>query len=66
MFCTTCNSDWSAGSFDPACPECGGGAMQHDCLVCGGKCGAKWTRTVQDSHDQKLAHWFGKCLLLDS
>lgn len=59
--CLTCASDWSAGVHDPACRECGGGALTRPCPVCGGACGAVWSRAVTDSHDAREAHWIGAC-----
>lgn len=59
--CTACGINWSAGKFTPGCEECGGGALQHACLVCSGTCGAMWSRAVLDSQDAHEAHWVGRC-----
>ena len=61
--CTDCGADWSQGRFSVDCKQCGGGALEIDCPVCEGKCGAKWQRAVMDSQDFGLAHWFGSCRL---
>lgn len=59
--CRTCNADWSAGRWSPTCKECGGGALDHACVMCGGRCGARWERAVMDSNDRRRAHWIGGC-----
>jgi hypothetical protein len=61
--CTSCGADWSEGDFSPKCAQCGGGALDVLCLVCGGKCGARWQRAIIDSQDEDLANWFGTCAL---
>jgi hypothetical protein len=61
--CTTCGTVWSAGKFTPESKECGGGAMEAPCLVCGGRCGAVWLRAVSDSQSEHLGHWAGRCRL---
>jgi hypothetical protein len=37
--------------------------MERPCLVCGGRCGARWQRALFDSQDENLAHWYGRCAL---
>ncbi len=61
--CTTCGSNWCAGEYQVSCNECGGGALERPCIVCGGKCGAVLTRMVMDSQDAGEAHWIGSCKL---
>ena len=61
--CRTCGAKWSQGAFSPKCRECGGGALDAACLICGGKCGARWQRAVMDSNETGLAHFYGQCLL---
>ena len=61
--CTACGADWGQGAFTPGCEQCGGSAMQAPCLICGGRCGALWERSVDDSQDANLAHWHGNCRL---
>lgn len=64
--CLTCGAIWSQGDFSSDCPECGGGALDAPCLICGGRCGAHWQRAVSDSKDTHLAHFFGRCRLPES
>ena len=52
-FCTSCGAGWSAGAYSDGCDECGGGAMERDCFVCGGKCGSKFVRAPLDSQDSQ-------------
>lgn len=59
--CVSCGANWSEGKFSPGCPECGGGALDAPCLICGGRCGSRWQRAVQDSNDSRLAHFHGQC-----
>jgi hypothetical protein len=54
---------WHAGKWTEGCVECGGGALEIDCLICRGRCGSKWERAVLDSNDFGDAHWFGICRL---
>lgn len=61
--CASCGADWSQGHFSPGCQQCGGGALETPCLICGGRCGALWQRAVADSRDDNVAHWFGCCAL---
>jgi hypothetical protein len=61
--CTTCGADWSEGRFGAECVECGGGALERACVLCGGRCGQTWRRAVTDSHDFREAHWHGRCAL---
>ena len=61
--CRTCGAVWSEGRFTDGCAECGGGAMERPCLVCGGRCGAQMFRAVSDSNDSGLGHWAGACRL---
>jgi hypothetical protein len=61
--CTNCGADWSQGKWTEGCPQCGGFAMQTPCLLCGGRCGGIWYRSVHDSQDSNLAHWGGGCKL---
>lgn len=63
--CLTCGAIWSDGHFTENCSECGGGAMERLCLVCGGRCGAVMLRAVSDSNDSGLGHWAGRCKLPD-
>jgi hypothetical protein len=37
--------------------------MERGCFVCGGRCGAVWTRAPIDSNDFGEGHWAGTCLL---
>lgn len=62
-FCLTCGAKWSRGEVTEGCKECGGAAMEVDCMLCGGKCGSKWQRMVMDSNDFGVAHWGGACAL---
>jgi hypothetical protein len=59
--CTHCGANWSLGQFTEDCPQCGGGAMDIPCLLCGGACGERWQRAVMDSQDADVAHWYGHC-----
>ena len=59
--CLSCGARWSDGRFSAQCAECGGGAMEAPCLVCGGRCGEKWLRDVSDSNDSHRGHWAGRC-----
>ena len=61
ILCSSCGADWSRGTFSQHCRECGGGALEHACLVCGGQCGQQWQRAVIDSRDEHEAHWIGAC-----
>jgi hypothetical protein len=60
-FCNNCESNWTAGEFDPGCAACGGGALERGCVICNGKCGQNWKKAIQDSNDSGEAHWVGKC-----
>ena len=59
--CPACDADWSQGEHSSGCPACGGGAMERQCLVCEGACGATWKRAMLDSADTGEAHWIGSC-----
>lgn len=61
IICTTCGACWTDAAFTADCPECGGGAMERDCAICGGACGNRWRRAVLDSRDSGEAHWVGSC-----
>jgi len=61
--CTSCGANWSTGAFGDSCEECGGGAMERPCIVCGGRCGEISTRAPIDSNDAKVAHWLCRCAL---
>jgi hypothetical protein len=61
ILCSSCGADWSRGMFRQHCRECGGGALEHACLVCGGRCGQPWQRVVIDSRDEHEAYWIGAC-----
>lgn len=61
--CGTCGANWTEGQYRSDCPECGGGALEIACPRCGGRCGAKWRRTILDSHDSRSGHWIGACKL---
>jgi hypothetical protein len=61
--CYTCGAVWSDGRFTQNCAECGGGAMERPCYVCGGRCGTVNLRAVSDSNDSGLGHWAGRCML---
>ena len=61
IVCSSCGAEWSRGTFSQHCRECGGGALEHACLVCGGRCGQQWQRAVIDSRDEHEAHWIGAC-----
>jgi len=61
--CSTCGADWETGEFNPNCLECGGGALDIPCPRCGGRCGARWTRSILDSQDDRRAHWLGPAAL---
>jgi hypothetical protein len=61
MQCYSCGSNWAAGNYTDGCEECGGGAMEHPCLACGGKCGNIWKKMLVDTHDSGQAHWLGAC-----
>ncbi len=61
VHCATCQCNWSEKAFNPACLECGGGALSLPCPICSGRCGAVWLRAVLDSNDCGVAHWLGHC-----
>jgi hypothetical protein len=61
--CLTCGANWSKGDWTEGCGECGGGALQIACFVCGGRCGIMWNRAVMDSNDSAIGHWHGQCNL---
>jgi hypothetical protein len=61
--CGSCAADWSAGLFGADCPECGGGALETPCRLCGGRCGGTWRKAIVDTPDFGQAHWSGTCLL---
>jgi hypothetical protein len=37
--------------------------MERACPRCGGLCGSEWTRAVDDSRYEHIAHWVGACHL---
>ena len=37
--------------------------MEIACLICGGRCGAKWKKMIMDTRDSGEAHWLGGCNL---
>jgi hypothetical protein len=47
------------------CLECDGGALDHDCFICQGRCGARWQRSIDDSWFYGLACLSGNCNLPD-
>ena len=59
--CTSCGADWTEGHWTAGCEECGGGALDRPCLLCGGRCGNTWRRAVLDSNDSRCGHWAGAC-----
>jgi hypothetical protein len=59
--CSTCGAIWGHGDYSEDCKECGGGAMERECMLCGGKCGRKWQKMQMDSNDTGVAHWGGEC-----
>jgi hypothetical protein len=61
--CMDCGANWQAGAHTEGCEQCGGGALDIACLICGGRCGARWKRQVMDSRDSGVAHWMGGCKL---
>jgi hypothetical protein len=61
--CLSCGAVWSKGEYSKDCKECGGGALERTCMVCGGNCGTVWKRAILDSNDTGEAHWMGSCAL---
>ncbi len=61
--CKTCDALWTEGEFTESCEECGGGAMDAPCFLCGGRCGQRVHRAPMDSNDSGIAHWIGGCAL---
>ena len=61
--CSSCCANWTKNEYSDDCPECGGGAMERSCFLCGGRCGSVYKRAVHDSWDAKEAHWIGGCKL---
>ena len=61
--CTCCGANWTDGEYSDDCVECGGGAMERGCIVCGGLCDSIFIRAVIDSNDTRVAHWIGSCRL---
>jgi hypothetical protein len=57
--CFTCKAIWSRGEFTADCRECDGGAMDTPCPICEGRCGNKWVRAVDDSHEYGRGTWVG-------
>ena len=37
--------------------------MQHNCILCNGRCDSVYLRAVLDSWDSGEAHWIGSCNL---
>src|SRR5687768_1682547 len=62
-FCSQCDARWADGEFNEDCCECGGGALECACPICNGQCGSRWVRAIEDSHLEKVAHWYGCCAL---
>ena len=63
--CSSCQAIWSEGEFEKDCPECGGGAMKRNCILCNGQCDSVYLRAVLDSWDTHEAHWIGSCKLAE-
>lgn len=61
--CHSCGAIWSDGEYKEDCQECGGGSLEILCLICGGRCGSMWNRSILDSHDSGIGHWHGRCSL---
>ena len=61
--CSSCGANWTEDEYSNDCTECGGGAMERNCILCGGRCGSVYKRAVFDSWDTKEAHWMGGCEL---
>ena len=61
--CSSCEANWAEDEYSNDCMECGGGAMEHSCIICDGNCGSVYKRAVIDSWDTKEAHWVGSCNL---
>ena len=61
--CSSCGANWTGDEYSDDCMECGGGAMEHNCILCGGHCGSVFKRAVIDSWDTGEAHWIGGCQL---
>ena len=59
--CCSCGADWQKGDYSEACEECGGVALERNCLFCSGKCGQVYTKALMDTHDTGTAHWIGCC-----
>ncbi len=66
--CYSCGADWKAGEFKAGCAECGGGAMEIKCQICGGECAAVWVRAIDDSHEYGRGCWvqLAPCELIGS
>ncbi len=63
FICKDCGANWSQGEFSKECIQCGGGALQRNCILCNGKCKSTYSRAVIDSWDTGEAHWVGNCRL---
>ena len=61
--CLTCGANWSQGEWTKGCEECGGGALEIRCIICGGRCGSTWRKSVMDTNDFGMNHWHGDCRL---
>lgn len=61
--CSSCGAKWTSYEYSNDCMECGGGAMERSCIICGGNCGSVYKRAVIDSWDTKEAQWIGSCNL---
>ena len=61
--CWSCGARWTDGQLSIQCVECDGGAMDRHCLICDGRCDARWQRAVSDSNDSRIGHWAGRCNL---
>jgi hypothetical protein len=61
--CSSCGANWTKDEYTHDCMECGGGALERSCIICGGRCGSIYKRAVIDSWDTKEAHWIGGCNL---
>jgi hypothetical protein len=44
------------GTYTDGCEECGGGAMEHPCLACAGKCGNIWKKMLMVIHIIVVRH----------
>ena len=61
--CSSCGANWTNYEYSNDCMECGCGAMERSCIICGGHCGSVYKRSIIDSWDTKEAQWIGSCNL---